>query len=423
MKVSSGSRVAPHFPIIIVGAGIVGLSVALALSTRARDVALIDPEPPGSQTSWGNMGALAFGEVLPLARPDVIRQAGRWLLDRRGPVVISPRHLGALCGWLRRFIFSAFDGNSPKRVEALRRLNALALAEWERSLSAIGLWNRCEADRVLHVYDTTEAMSKDAPLWEIRRAAGHENYPLDKNALRHAEPALGGGFAGAMASPTWRLTPDPFLVSKTIESRLIASGVTFLTDRAHSITPMTDRIAVRCETAELTCDHLVVAAGVHSADLARQTGDAMPLVAERGYSLTLSSPLVRSNNYLVFRQHGFVVAPLAGGLRIGGSAEFVPARQAPDWRRLDLLVEKAKRFLPDLNPSDGIRWYGDRPSTPDSLPVIGPSRRDRRVLYAFGHGHLGLTQAAATGAIIRDLIAGNIPAIDVAPYSSARFNR
>jgi len=171
----------------------------------------------------------------------------------------------------------------------------------------------------------------------------------------------------------------------------------------------------------LSADALLIAAGAWSHLLARQLGDAIPLETERGYNTTLPPDAFDVRRQLIFSGHGFVIPPLSTGLRVGGAVELGGLDRPPDYARSKAMLTKAARFLPGLRTEGGREWMGFRPSLPDSLPVIGQASRAPRVFYAFGHGHLGLTQAAATGRLVRDLVAGRPAVIDLSPFSPSRF--
>ena len=172
---------------------------------------------------------------------------------------------------------------------------------------------------------------------------------------------------------------------------------------------------------EVLCRALVVAAGAWSHRLAAQLDDNIPLETERGYNTTLPVDAFDVKRQLIFSRHGVVVTPLETGLRIGGAVELGGLELPPDYRRSKAMLEKTRQFLPGLKTEGGREWMGYRPSLPDSLPVIGRSRNSPNIVYAFGHGHLGLTQAAATGKLVRDLVAGAAPDLDLTPFSPQRF--
>ncbi len=168
-------------------------------------------------------------------------------------------------------------------------------------------------------------------------------------------------------------------------------------------------------------DYVVIAAGAWSGSLARRMGDPVLLESERGYNSTLPDPGVTVGRQLIFAERKFVATPLSVGLRIGGAAEFGGLSAMPNYRRARSLVESARRFLPNLCSAGAIDWAGHRPATPDSLPVIGESSHHARVFYAFGHGHLGLTQAATTGRLIVERLLGQKTTVDLTPFRIGRF--
>jgi len=171
----------------------------------------------------------------------------------------------------------------------------------------------------------------------------------------------------------------------------------------------------------LHADKLVIACGAWSKRLASSLGEDVPLDTERGYNITVPEPGVAFRRFVMLAGYGFVMSPIARGLRIGGMVEFAGLKAPPNWARVDALVSRAKRVAPALSVDGGERWMGFRPSLPDSLPVISQSRRAAHVFYAFGHAHHGLTQAAATGELVADMISGKDPAVDLAPYAVDRF--
>jgi D-amino-acid dehydrogenase len=181
------------------------------------------------------------------------------------------------------------------------------------------------------------------------------------------------------------------------------------------------RAVITAQGDRVAFDTLVVAAGAWSGRIARAVGDAVLIESERGYNATLPTPGVSLSREVIFAERQFVATPLAIGLRIGGAAEFAGLEAKPNFRRSDALVTLARRYLPDLDPRGAVRWMGHRPATPDSLPVIGRSLRRRDVVYAFGHGHLGLTLGPTTGRLVADIVIGRAPSVDLSPFSIARF--
>lgn len=400
--------------IAVIGAGVVGLAASLALAEDGHAVTVFDRDPEGDKCSWGNAGALAVTEVVPRAHPGLIWKIPGWLLDPLGPLALRPAHLPRMLPWLARFLASGRAAEVSRAAAALAALNALTGAEWRRLLADIGLSHRLHKAGALTLYRTAAGFAADRRFWEISRAHGVEARVLPVREARMMEPALGPDLAHAVFTPGWMHVSDPREIWSGLLAAARARGVAV---RHAEITDLSAPGRVGGETF----DRILVAAGAWSVRLVRSAGDRVLLESERGYNTTLPRPGITVGRELIFAEHHFVATPLAIGLRIGGAAEFAGTEAPANYARAQALLALAQRYLPDLRAEGGTQWMGQRPSTPDSLPVIGVSPRRRDIAYTFGHGHLGLTQAAGTARLIADLLAGRTPAIDPAPFAIGRF--
>lgn len=215
---------------------------------------------------------------------------------------------------------------------------------------------------------------------------------------------------------------DPQLLTLALAERAVERGATLERDDVLALVPGENDIGITCASgAPRVADRVVLAAGAWSRPLARMLGDRVPLDTERGYNITLPPGTLGLRRPVDFEGEGFVTTPLDTGDRVGGAVEFGGLAAPANFARVDAIVARLRRYLPQLAEATGTRWMGFRPSIPDSLPVIGPAARDRRVIYAFGHGHYGLTQAAITADLVAALIAQKSPAIDIAMFSAGRF--
>jgi D-amino-acid dehydrogenase len=222
--------------------------------------------------------------------------------------------------------------------------------------------------------------------------------------------------------PGWQTITDPLQLTLRIAAVFEQLGGTLRRASAVRLQPINDLLRVHLDDGRrLTAQRVVVAAGAWSHRLARTLGDRLPLETERGYNTSLPAGAFDLKRQLTLSGHGFVVTPIAGGVRVGGAVELAGLDAAANFQRADVLLAKAKRFLPGLNTQGGTQWMGHRPSLPDSLPVIGPAPADPRVLYAFGHGHLGLTLSATTANLVLALAQGRPPPIDLMPFRANRF--
>ena len=408
--------------VCVIGAGIIGLCCARELRARGCDVVVVDPGIHEAAASRSNAGALAYSEVVPLASPGILRKAPGWLLDPTGPLAIRPGHLPAYAPWLWRFWRASRRRAVSRSAAALASINRFSAELAPGLYAAAGLSAALHRVGALHLYETEAEFRRARDGWELRARHGIAFRPIDGADLRDREPELSPAFTRAMLVEDWILVSDPFEVVTAIASLCRESGVTFRRGAVRDLADEGGRIGLILEGGE-TCvaDAAVIAAGAWSGALAATCGDSLPLEAERGYNTTIPNPNVRLRGELIFGEHGFVVSPLEVGLRIGGAAEFAGLDAPPNYARAAAMLAKTMRFLPRLRAEGGIQWMGMRPSLPDSLPVIGRARHRRAVFYAFGHGHLGLTQAPATGRLIAELVCGQPPAIDLEPFRAARF--
>jgi D-amino-acid dehydrogenase len=179
--------------------------------------------------------------------------------------------------------------------------------------------------------------------------------------------------------------------------------------------------ALRTDAGRVPVETLVVCGGAHSGELTAMLGERVPLEAERGYHVTYSDPNLQLPMPISVAEAKAFVTPMEMGTRIAGQSEFAGIYAEPNYRRAEVLERHMKRMFPGVHSADKTQWMGRRPATPDSLPVIGPSAKQRNAYYAFGHGHIGLCGGAPTGRLIADLLAGRKPGIDLTPFRVDRF--
>lgn len=408
--------------ILIVGAGIVGLTSAHRMLDLGHQVTLVDRGEP-TAAYRGNAGAIAHTDILPLASPRMILQAARWLLDPLGPLAVRTAYLPRLAPWLLRFLLASLPSRVERSVQGIVPLQAMALPAWERLLARLGLMGEINRHGMLFVFEDVGAFEASKPGYRRQLELGIPLELVDGSVLRSLEPALSDKLQRAAFFPGVVHVNDPRELAAKLATAAVERGA-LLEEAAVSgiaIAEGDEPVAVIEGGRSIAADRIVISAGAWSKALAVSLGDSIPLESERGYNATLAEPGVRFTRPVLFEEHAFVITPLKTGLRVGGAVELASTAASPNWRRVEALLGKARRFVPDLKEGGRVDWMGCRPSLPDSLPVISPSRWNRKVVYAFGHEHHGLTQAAATAELVGALIADEPPPIDLAPYSAQRF--
>lgn len=409
--------------VTIIGAGIVGVTIAQALLDAGCTVTLVDQGGIAAGASQGNAGWIAHVDILPLAAPKAWRNLPRWLLDPLGPLTIRPAYLPGLVPWLLRFLAASRPVAVAHSSQALTKLNKQALRAWENRLTSLALGHHLRPRGFLTVWDRPAVTLAMRALAQRQQDWGIPAQTLSREEVAALEPALAAGRAiGGLWYPTGAHVADPARLTQALGEIALQRGARLVQAAAQHLVEADDGVSVALSTGEtLFADRVVLAAGAWAKPLAAQVGDQVPLDTERGYNVTLPSGSLGLTRPVLFEGHGFVISPLDTGDRLGGAVEFAGLAAAPNYARVDALIARARPFLPDGRFDGGARWMGFRPSLPDSLPVIGPSRASRRVLHAFGHGHYGLTQAAITADIIAALLLGRPLPLDARDFSAQRF--
>ncbi|CAN7685820.1 MULTISPECIES: FAD-binding oxidoreductase [Ensifer] len=408
--------------VIVIGAGVVGLSAAIAAQARGLSVTVLDREGPAAGASAGNAGAFAFTDILPLASPGILKKAPKWLLDPLGPLSIPPAYAAQIAPWMFRF----WRACSPKRVAhstaAQTAMMDLSKVELEPFLAATGTLPMLRKDGNLQVYESEAELKASLPGWRARADHGIEFRHMGAAEMAEIQPGLAPRFTHGTFTPGWFSIADPKLYTLALAEHFRAKGGAIERADVTALAPIDGGVEIRTTSgATRRAAQVVLAAGAFSHRIAKSLGESIPLETERGYNTTLPADAFDLRTQVTFGGHGFVVTRLSTGVRVGGAVELGGLQLPPNYRRSEAMLQKARTFLPGLKPEGGVQWMGFRPSLPDSLPAIGRARATSRVVYAFGHGHLGLTQSAGTARLVADLLTGQAPTIDIAPFSPQRF--
>ncbi len=411
--------------VTVIGAGIIGISTAAFLQREGFGVTVVDRLPPGEGCSFGNAGGIAFAEILPTIQPKIFMKIPGWLLDPLGPLTIRWRYLPKALPW---FLAAARNTTAPrikKITEARAALGLRAVADFETLLKAAGAHDAMMYRETLRVFDTKAQFDAEA---EERRVKAEHGFPCaiySGGEAREMEPALGQNITYGASHGGWFFVTDPERVVKSIAAAFVRNGGRIIQDDV-TLIEMADGKASQLHLKQKTAlklDHLVVCAGAYSHQLAKQMGDHALLEAERGYHIVLPNSGVSLSRSITYARTPGAATPMTMGLRLAGTDEFAGLDAKPNYQRADALYSVFKKILPNLNRPDeqATRWMGRRPGTPDSLPVIGPSRHASNVWYGFGHGHMGLTWGPTTGRLLAEMISSKPQNMDMTAFQIDRF--
>jgi D-amino-acid dehydrogenase len=416
--------------IVIIGGGIIGACCALALIKDGHRVTILEPGEPGGEqaASYGNGAFLSPASIIPMSMPGLWKKIPSYLLDPKGPFTIRWRHLPRLAPWLLRFLQAgATPAKATRTARVLASLLSDAPARHLALAAACGVSELIRQDGLLYVYPDRAAFEHEAFAWQLRRDNGILWRELDGPQLHAFEPSLSPRYTFAVLLPSGGHCLAPGAYVQALVSSVIASGGEWIKARAEGFEVVDGRLrGVLTDQGRVPCEGAVIAAGIHSKGLAGQAGDAVALESERGYHVEIADPAVGPRIPVMPSDGKMANTMTHGGLRASGQVELASVDSPPDWARADILLHQLLKTYPGLGDEPGrlrlSRWQGNRPSTPDGLPIIAQAAATADVVHAFGHGHVGLASAPMTGQIVASLFAGKAPPIDIAPFAAARFS-
>jgi len=406
--------------VIVLGAGIVGVSAAIAARQRGLAVVLVDRREPGSETSYGNTGVLSSGSILPFNKPSLWSALPAYMTNRHAALRWDPAWAIRNIDWLVRFLANATPSRTKPRATALHGLIGASLKlhrEWivkanaAQRIRETGWLKAWRSDAV------GAAKEEQAFLAEY----GIASQLLDRQAISALEPNIVPVYKVGLLHSQTASVDSPGAVVKAYARMFAGSGGEILQSEIKTIVPAGEGWRVMLAGGEISARHVVVALGPWSADLLRPLGYRVPLAFERGYHQEFKPNPARSLQRPIHDAEGsFLMTPMEQGIRVTSGVELT-ARDAPSsFAQLDQVVPAARNVV-EFGEAVGEPWRGARPTLPDSLPMIGPAPRHSGLWLSFGHQHIGFTTGPATGVAIAAMITGSEPPFNAAPFSPGRY--
>jgi D-amino-acid dehydrogenase len=408
---------------IVIGGGIVGVCCALYLQRDGHRVTLVDPAAPGDSTAKWSCGQMAVSEVIPLSKPGILMKIPGWLLDQKGPLALRPSALPGILPWFLRFLACARTSKIKQIAQDMARLTQHVYDDYAPLLNACPDKTLLGDRPILEVFDSPAGLAHEHPHLDLRKQLGFKSEELDGAAIADLEPALAGKFQHGLLFPDWRAVNDTEGFIAALTASFIAQGGVRVRQAALKIDHTHDRATgvTLADGTRLPAEQVVVAAGTGARAFFDTLGVNIPLAGIAGYQAVLPQPGVEIRHSVIYADGGFCFAPMTRGLQIGGTLEFAAPGAEPNFKRAEIIMEKARRVLPQLNTQGMQFGVGYRPFLPDTKPVIDRAPRLHNVVMAFGHGQLGLTLGATTGRLVADLVAQRTPAQDLNAFSARRF--
>ena len=380
-----------NFKIGVVGAGIQGVCSALFLQKKGYEVILFDRDEPGSSAaSYGNAGHFSPYASIPLNRPDVLLDVPAMLLSSTGPLALKWNYVPKMIPWFLKFLKNCSTKNMMHTAKYMHQILDIALPAYDELFEEIDLSGLVENKGIMYIWNDQNLKSRELEI-NIRNEIGAEQQLLNKKEIHDLEPNI---------------------------KKIYHAGV-FYKKARHTRNP--GKIWLKSTENSFNFDKILIACGAFSKILTDQINEKIPLDTERGYHIHFKNCEHLISRPVVFQNRGFGMTPMEQGLRVVGTVEFGGLKNQLSKSRIKNLVNNAK-FMLDGLPEHEDEWLGFRPTLPDYLPVMGPSKNYKNVFYSFGHHHLGWTLGAISGKIISKMIANENTNLNLEPYSSRRFS-
>ena len=405
----------------IVGAGIQGISNALFLQKKGFSVTLFDRDEPGSPVaSYGNAGHFSPYACVLMNRPDIISDVPAMLLSSTGPLALKWNYLPKMIPWLTQFLRNCTTKRMMHTAKNMHQILDLALSDYDELFDDIAIDDLVEKKGILYIWNDQNLKSRKLEI-DVRNELGVDQQVVSPKEIHDLEPNIKPFYHGGVYYRHGRHARNPKKILLKLFDLFLKKGGKFLKMNVKDINYEEEKPIIETETQRYIFDKLVIACGAFSKKLTDNLGEKIPLDTERGYHVHFKNCDHLLTRPVIFQNRGFGITPMEQGLRVVGTVEFGGLKNPLSKSRVKNLINNAKYMLGDL-PEHEDEWLGFRPTLPDFLPVIGPSKNYKNIFYCFGHHHLGWTLGPISGKIISGMIAKENTNLNLSPYSSTRFS-
>ncbi|MDB9735132.1 FAD-binding oxidoreductase [Candidatus Pelagibacter ubique] len=405
----------------IVGAGIQGISNALFLQKKGFSVTIFDRDEPGSPAaSYGNAGHFSPYASVPINRPDVLTDVPAMLLSSTGPLALKWNYVPKMMPWFLQFIRNCTTKRMMHTAKNMHQILDLALPAYDELFDEIELGGLVEKKGILYIWNDQSLKSRELEI-KVRNELGVDQQIVTPKEIHDLEPNIKPIYHGGVYYQYGRHARNPKKILLKLYDLFLKKGGNFLKMNIKDINFNDEKPVIKAETQSFLFDKIVIACGSFSKKLTDNLDEKIPLDTERGYHVHFKNCDHLLSRPVIFQNRGFGITPMEQGLRVVGTVEFGGLDNPLSKSRVKNLINNAKYMMGDL-PEHEDEWLGFRPTLPDYLPVIGPSKKYKNVFYCFGHHHLGWTLGPISGKIISGMIAEENTNLDLKPYSSLRFS-
>ena len=409
----------------VIGSGIQGVCTGLQLIKKGIPVTIFDRHDPISSNfkpaSYGNAGHFSPYAVLQFNRPDVLYDVPKMLLSSDGPLALKWNYIPKMIPWFLNYLKNCNKKSALHTAKYMHQILNLSNDAYEEIFKEIDITNLIEKKGIIYIWTNKNLKSRKFEI-KVRDDLGIEQKLLTQKQILELEPNLNPVFDAGVIYESAMHAKDPHGILKEIFKLFIKKGGKFIQTNVTSLEQINgNETIIKSENEEYRFEKSVIASGAYSKKLTDQLGETIPLDTERGYHVHFKNKDNLIKRPVICLDRGFGLTPMNQGLRAVGTVELGGLKNPPSKKRIEYIIKCAKELLPQLGQHED-EWLGFRPTLPDFLPIMGPSLKNKNIIYAFGHHHLGWTLGAVTGKIVSGIVAEEKTNLDLAPYSSKRFS-
>ena len=406
----------------VIGAGIQGVCISLCLIKKGFRVTLIDRDEPGSNSaSYGNAGHFSPYASVPINRPDVLIDVPAMLFSATGPLSLKWNYVPKMIPWFIKFIKNCSRKKMMHTAKYMHQILDLALPAYDDLFKEIDISGLVENKGIIYFWTNKDLKSRELEI-NIRKELGVEQQLLTAHEIHDLEPHIRKIYHSGIYYPSARHARNPKKILLKLFDLFLQKGGHFEKQNVNTINFSSDeKPIIKTNLNSYIFDKSVIACGAFSKKLTDEVNEKIPLDTERGYHVHFKGHDHLLTRPVIFLNRGFGITPMEPGLRVVGTVEFGGLNNPISKKRIVNLVNNAKYLFPELTEHYD-EWLGFRPTLPDCLPVMGPSKNYKNLYYSFGHHHLGWTLGAISGKIMARMIAGENTNLDLSVYSSLRFS-
>ena len=407
--------------IAVVGAGIVGICTSYFLQKSGFKVTLIDKEDPGTMTSFGHACTFADYANIPVNSPSLFKEIPSMLFKKNGPLAIDLFYICKNLPWAYKFLKNCRKEKVEDIANSLANFLKHARLSYDSIFEEVDVSQYIKNEENIYLFDSKKSYQEYSYATSLRKQNNIEVRELNKKQIHDLEPNLAPVFYAGQLFVGSRHTTNPLAISRKIFESFIRNGGESIRENVKNLSQKENAIDIILSKEKLEFDEIIICAGAWSNYIAKMVGENFPLDTERGYHVLFETDQQLINRPIAWSESGFYLIQIEEGIRAAGTVEIAGLDKPHNYKRTDMIERQARKILPQLGKVKST-WMGRRPTLPDALPIIGKSKKNKNIFYAFGHQHIGWTLAAVTGRAIDSLVKGSQPNFDIAAFNPTRFN-